>query len=115
MARKVNNSMADAFMLVGGGVVGAGLALLFAPRSGRKTRNEIVRFGKTMGRKSDKAVRDFADNIADFADTVGEKAAGILHNGQKLTSEGKNGLLTAIAKGQETLEHQKRRVARMIG
>lgn len=108
MGRKVNNTMTDALMLVGGGIVGAGLALLLAPQSGRKTRNEIARFGKTIGRNAEKAVRDVADRM-------GKTATGIMHSGKELTKEGKKGLLTAIEKGQEALESQKRKLARMVG
>jgi len=115
MAQKINNTTTDALLLIGGGVVGAGLALVLAPHSGRETRREIVRFGKKLESKSDKAIHEFADSIADFTDTVGKKAVNILHSGQELTKEGKRGILTAIEKGQKTLEHQKRRVARMIG
>jgi len=115
MAHKLNNTTTDALLLIGGGVVGAGLALVLAPHSGRETRREIVRFGKKLESKSDKAIHEFADNITNFADTVGEKAVDILHNGQNLTREGKKNILTAIEMGQKTLEHQKRRVARMIG
>jgi gas vesicle protein len=74
MAQKVNNFKADALMLVGGGVVGAGLALLFAPYSGIKSRKKLVRFGKSMSNKSDRAIR----NLSNFADTMGEKAGGML-------------------------------------
>jgi len=115
MAHAINNAKTDALLLIGGGVVGAGLALLLAPHSGKETRREIVRFGKTLGNKSDKVIHEFADSIADFSDSVGEKAVGILHSGQELTREGKKGILAAIEKGQKTLEHQKRRVASMIG
>ena len=115
MARKINNTMTDALMLVGGSVIGAGLALLFAPQSGKRTRTEITRFGKTVGRKSDKAVREFTDNVVDFADRVGDKAVGILHSGKELTKEGRKGILSAIEKGQDTLETQKRKLARMMG
>lgn len=108
MGRKVNNTMTDALMIVGGGIVGAGLALLLAPQSGRKTRNEIARFGKTIGRNGKKAVRDVADRM-------GDAAAGIMRSGKELTKEGKKGLLTAVEKGQEALESQKRKLARMVG
>ncbi len=104
MGRKVNNTMAEALMLVGGGVVGAGLALLLAPQSGRKTRNEIARFGKKINRNGEKALRDVADT-----------AAGILRSGKELTKEGKKGLLTAVEKGQEALGSGTRKLARMIG
>lgn len=115
MARKDTNTMADALKFVGGGIVGAGLALLLAPRPGKETRKDIVRYAKTMGNKADKTVHEFADNIADFTDTVGEKAALILRNGQEMTREAKKELLTAIEKGQVKLEKQKHRLARMIG
>ena len=72
MARK---TMADALMLVGGGVVGAGLALLFAPYTGAKSRKKLARFGRTMSDKSDRMMRD----MTDFADTMGGKANKVLH------------------------------------
>lgn len=75
MAHKGSNTMADALMLVGGGVVGAGLALLFAPYAGTKSRKKIARFGRSMSNKSEKAMR----NVTDFAETMGAKAGGILH------------------------------------
>lgn len=115
MAHKINDTTTDALFLVGGGVIGAGLALLFAPHSGRETRREIVRFGNKLESKSDKAIHEFADSVLDFADTVGDKAVDILHNGQDLTRKGKKNILTAFEKAQETLDHQKHRVARMIG
>ena len=115
MAFKTNNTTKDALWLVGGSVVGAGLALLFAPKTGRKTRTEIARFGKDMGRISNRAVREFSANISTFTDKTGDRAADILRNGQTLSKDAKRGILTAIERGQDTLEHQKRRLARMIG
>lgn len=78
MARLSNNTTINALMLVGGGVVGAGLALLLAPGSGRRTRREIARMGKAIGNKGDKAVRDLARKATELAGTVGDKAAGIM-------------------------------------
>jgi gas vesicle protein len=78
MARKYNNSVADALMLVGGGIFGAGMALLFAPRSGRDTRRKIGRLARTTGEKGNRIVHDFAGDVADFAGSVGKKAAHML-------------------------------------
>lgn len=75
MARKINTTVTDAIMLVGGGVVGAGLALLLAPQSGRKSRKEIVRFGRSMSRQGDKVMR----NLSDFAESVSGMTTGMLH------------------------------------
>ena len=115
MAQKSNNTMADALKLVGGGIVGAGLALLLAPQEGKKTRKDIVRYAKTIRGKTDEAVCEFADSIDDFVETVGDRAADILHSGKEMTQEAKKELLTAMEKGQEKLEKQKSRLAHMIG
>ena len=115
MAYKVNDTTKDALKLVGGGIVGAGLALLLAPRAGKETRRDIVRLTKTVGSKTDKAVHELADAVTDFADTVGKRATDILHNGEEMTREAKKELLTAMEKGRDTLERQKHRLSRMVG
>lgn len=74
MAHKVSRTMADALMLVGGGVVGAGLGMLFAPYAGSKSRKKMARFGKSMGNKSDRIFHDLSETVSDFADTMGGKA-----------------------------------------
>ena len=82
MARKASNTVTDALMLVGGSVVGAGLALLFAPCSGAKSRRRIASFSKSVSRKGESAIRSFNDGVSDFADTMstmGKRASGFMH------------------------------------
>jgi len=74
MARR-SSIMTDVFMLVGGSVVGAGIGLLLAPQSGAKSRKEIAKFGKTVGKRSERIYHDVTDGVSDFADTVGGKIA----------------------------------------
>jgi gas vesicle protein len=45
--------------------IGAGVALLFAPRSGRATRRDIKRRAMRMRRAAEDAVTDVADNVTD--------------------------------------------------
>ena len=73
MAYRGSNTMTDALMLVGGGILGAGLALLFAPYSGEKSRKKIRKFGRMMGNKSDRMLR----SVSGFADTVGGRASKV--------------------------------------
>jgi len=88
MARR-ENTVTDALMFAGGTLLGAGVALLFAPRAGRETRREIVRFARTTGEKADRITHDFAGNIADYAGSVGDKASHMLNSGRcRLESEG---------------------------
>ncbi len=83
MARKYNDVIPGALMLIGGGIVGAGLGLLLAPRAGKETRKDIARFGQTVVNKGDKVVHELAGNVADFADTVGKKTATFVRSGWK--------------------------------
>uniref|UniRef100_C6E1K0 YtxH domain-containing protein n=1 Tax=Geobacter sp. (strain M21) TaxID=443144 RepID=C6E1K0_GEOSM len=62
--------MTDVMMLVGGGVVGAGLGLMFAPYSGAKSRKKVARMGKMMSNKSDRMMRDLSDRVSDLAGTM---------------------------------------------
>ena len=71
--------MTDALMLVSGSVVGAGVALLFAPCSGAKSRKTVARFSKSVSRKGESAIQSFNDSVSDFADTMGKKATGLMH------------------------------------
>ena len=75
MAYRGGKAMTETLMLVGGGILGAGLALLFAPYSGEKSRKKMMRFGKTVSNRSDKMMR----SISDFADTVGGRASKVAH------------------------------------
>ena len=83
MAYKINATIKDALKLAGGGIVGAGVALLFAPRTGKETRREIVHFARNAGRKTDRAAHELGITLADFASTVEKKATGFLHEGGK--------------------------------
>jgi len=67
--------MTDALMLFGGSVLGAGLALLLAPQSGKKCRKDLARFGRDVSKQSDKVMR----NLSQFADSVGGMTSGVLH------------------------------------
>jgi gas vesicle protein len=79
MARRINTTVTDTLMVVGGGVVGAGLALLLAPQSGKKSRRDISRFSRSVGKQSDKVVRNISESVTDFAERVGGMTAGMMH------------------------------------
>ncbi len=114
MARRYE-AIPDALKLLGGGLVGLGVGMLLAPRSGRQTRKDIARFGQSVVNKSDKVVHEFTDNITDFADSVGKKAASIVRSGEKVTHDAGREILAAFETGKKRLDEQKRRVERMFG
>lgn len=110
-----NNALVGALMLVAGGIIGAGAALLFAPQSGKRTRRDIVRYAKKAKRKAEGVVDDFSAQVSDMVETVGDKAEEILDKGSDMAYEAKKDLLKAIEKGQERLEKQRGRLAKLIG
>ena len=115
MAQKGMSPIADAVKIVGGGLVGAGLALFLAPQSGKETRRTIVRYACTFSGKTDKAVYDFTQSMSECIDGIGTKAGEIVNSETEMTYEAKRKLLAALGKGQERIEKQKRRIAQVIG
>jgi gas vesicle protein len=118
MSNRNNSVTVGALMLVAGGIIGAGVALLYAPQSGEKTRKGIGRIAKKARRRSAEAVEaveDFSDHVADMADAVGERASEILEKGKDMAYGAKKGLLKAIAEGEARLEKERARLTKMIG
>ncbi|MBI5211861.1 MAG: YtxH domain-containing protein [Nitrospirae bacterium] len=58
MSRDENTALVALFSFLAGGLVGAGVALLLAPQSGKKTRKQI---------------REFADDVKEQASEYAEK------------------------------------------
>ncbi len=114
MGHKNNEIKAGALMLIAGGIIGAGIALLFAPQSGKATRKDISRYARKARRRAEDIVDDFSDSVAKMVDTVGEKTGDILDRGADLAHEAKKDILKVIEDGQEQLEKQRNRLARFF-
>src|SRR5512139_2343817 len=104
-----------ALMLVAGGIIGAGVALLFAPQSGKATRKDISRYARKAKRRAEDIVDDFSDSVSKMVDTVGEKSAEILDRGADLAHDAKKEIMKTIEQSQEKLEKQRARLARFFG
>ena len=84
-----------------GGVVGAGLALLFAPQSGRETRQKI----KDL-------TDDVKDKTTEYVKQAKEKAASIVDDGKEYYDEKKSILKSAVEAGKEAYEKEKEKYAK---
>ncbi len=115
MGEEDSRATLAAVILVVGGLLGAGLAMLFAPQSGKATRRDISRFARKTRRKAEDVVQDFSHSVVKMVDTVGEKAEEILDAGKDFAFEAKRDILRVFDKGQEQLEKQKSRLAKKIG
>lgn len=108
-------AMVSGIMLVAGGLLGAAAALLYAPQSGRQTRRDIARYSRKVRRQAEDIVDDFAGNVHGMVESIGERAEDILDKGKDLAHEAKVELIKVIEEGQERLEKQKERLAKIIG
>jgi gas vesicle protein len=83
-----------------GGMVGAGTALLLAPRSGQETRQKI----KGIADEAIEKAESLAVQVKSTAQTVVEK-------GKKLVEEKKSIIETAVEAGKEAYQKEKERVS----
>lgn len=84
-----------------GGVVGAGLALLFAPQSGRETRQKI----KDL-------TDDVTDKTTEYVKHAREKATSLVEDGKGYYDEKKSILKSAVEAGKEAYEKEKEKYSK---
>lgn len=104
---------AAALLMVAGGIIGAGLALLFAPQSGQRTRRDIVKCAKKAKTRADDAVEDLADSISDLVETIGDKTEDLLDKGKDVAGGARKDLIRLIEEGASRLEKFRTRLSRM--
>ena len=98
MANEDNGLNAGTVILafLGGAAVGAGLALLYAPKTGKELRTNIK--GLT---------EDAIDKIKEYATDAQEKIKTTIEDGKELFSEKKSILSSALEAGKEAMAREK--------
>lgn len=92
-------SVVLAFVL--GGLVGAGIALLTAPQSGRETREKIKELSDETRKKA-----------AEYAGQVKDKFSHAVESGKHFVDEKKSLISTAIDAGKEAYEKEKEKLSK---
>jgi gas vesicle protein len=113
MEDRDNKVAAAALLMVAGGIIGAGLALLFAPQSGQRTRRDIVKRAKKVKTRADDAVEDLTDSISDLVETIGDKTEDLLEKGKDVAGGARKDLIRLIEEGASRLEKFRTRLSRM--
>lgn len=90
-----------------GGLVGAGLALLFAPQSGKKTRRDITRFTKNVAGEAKDMVEDAAESVQDLVDKVSDKLSVLASYRKEITDDTRKKFIRTLENVQKTIEKQK--------
>ncbi len=102
MSHHDNDAVSTSTVLVSflaGAALGAGLALLYAPKSGRDTRDQI----------SD-LTDDAVDKIKEYAKEAQDKIKTAMEEGKETLKEKKSILSSAIEAGKEALMKEKEKL-----
>jgi gas vesicle protein len=91
-------SVVSSFFL--GGLIGAGIALLVAPMTGRETREQIRGFAGNVREKAD-----------DYYEQIKETVISSLENGKGLVEEKKRLITNAVQAGIEAYEKKKQEMS----
>ncbi|MFN3477678.1 MAG: YtxH domain-containing protein [Candidatus Methylomirabilales bacterium] len=90
-------SLALAFLL--GGVLGAALALLFAPEPGSRTRARIRGVAE-----------DLREKTADLTEDIREKVEDVIEKGREILEESKSLITAAYQAGKEAMHRERERL-----
>ena len=92
------SAVALGFLL--GGALGACLALLFAPESGRRTRERLRDLAS-----------DMRDKTIDVSEELRDKAEDVLERGREVIEEKKTILSAAVQAGREAMQRERDRLS----
>jgi len=84
-----------------GGLMGAGAALLLAPKSGRETRQRIRELAE-----------EAKDKAEDYAEQTKTKMNSAIEKGKGFVQEKKSVITAAVEAGKEAYEKEKERLAK---
>ena len=101
-----NEKLNGALLFVGGGLLGAGLALLLAPQSGRKTRRDIVHLGKMAKKKSEQIQLEVRHAVDNLVDDISEKMEEGMDRGREWTEKTTQGVLHALNSGKDYIRKE---------
>jgi gas vesicle protein len=110
-----DNVMMGALLMLTGAILGAGVALLVAPQTGRATRRDIARYARKTGKMVEGVAGEVAERVAGMVDAVEETAEEFLEKGKDLSKESRKAVLDALNEGQERLGRQRDRLAKLLG
>ena len=99
-----------AFVL--GGVVGAGIALLTAPQSGRETRDKIRDLADETRRKTAEYAGQAKDAVSSYAGQAKDKVSSAFEQGKHYVDDKKTLISTAIDAGKEAYTKEKEKLSK---
>ncbi len=106
-----NNGSAGAFFtgLFAGAVIGAGIGLWFAPKSGVEMREQLTDSARDVGQRVSKTVTDFGergremfDRARDVASTASDQVDKVAADASKAIERGRRGAQNIVAAAERS-------------
>jgi len=113
MEDKEKKAVAAALLILAGGIVGAGVALLLAPQSGQRTRKDIARYARKTKNRANDVVDDLSSTVSDLVETLGEKTDDLLDKGKDVAGSARKEVIRLIEEGAASLEKFRTKLSRM--
>jgi gas vesicle protein len=95
---------ATAFVI--GGIIGAGVALIFAPQSGTRTRRQIRRAGKRAWGTAEAAQAQVREAVEDLVDDLREKLDDEIENVREWSNNRVRDLQRAFDSGKNFIKEE---------
>jgi gas vesicle protein len=101
--------------VVVGGLIGAAVALLYAPQSGRETRKDIKRTARRVKNSTVDLIEDTIDDVNDLVNDLRKKGADILEQGADLSGKAKQDIIAILDQVQKAIEKKKQQFSETKG
>jgi gas vesicle protein len=101
-----NEKLNGALLFVAGSLIGAGLALLLAPQSGRRTRRDIVHVGKMAKKKSEQIQLEMSHALDNLVDDISERMQEGMDRSQEWTEQTTQGVVRALNSGKDYIRKE---------
>ena len=108
------NMKQAAGLLLTGAVVGAAIALLYAPQSGVRTKKDIKKFARKTASRLDDIQEDIRDQVTQWVDDMTDVVKDGVDRGKKLSAEGYEHVLQAFDNAKKCVEDGRSRIERLI-
>ena len=110
--RDERNESRSLLIFLAGGLIGAGISLVYAPLSGEKTRQYLRIQTKKAKRKARHLTESTRENIDCLINEIKETTDKVIAEGMELTKEKKAEILAAIEAGKKAMEEEIRKIER---
>jgi len=105
-----NEGTRSVLWFVSGAMIGAGIALLFAPQSGRQTRRDFGRMGRIARNKAEEIGLQMRHSLMELADDISDKVQEQIDRGREWTDKAAEQVQGAVETGKRIVRQELDRI-----